>query len=177
MMKSEKKILITIIIGLAFGTTIGLIMSNLILWIGLGIVLGAVTGVTFKLKKYPKLKWTLVSVIGLIVIIISFGLWFINLLPLEEMKKDLTTSKVENISYVSENIIPNRGKILAVVTSAKTMGDSEKSTGYELTELSRAYYVFKANGFEVGIASPLGGKPPVVLDNDDMREFDYAFLN
>lgn len=177
MMKSEKKILITIIIGLAFGTTIGLIMSNLILWIGIGIVLGAVTGVTFKLKKYPKLKWTLVSVIGLIVIVISFGLWFINLLPLKEMKKDLTTSKVENISYVSENIIPNRGKILAVVTSAKTMGDSEKSTGYELTELSRAYYVFKANGFEVDIASPLGGKPPVVLDNDDMREFDYAFLN
>jgi putative intracellular protease/amidase len=93
------------------------------------------------------------------------------------MKKDLTASKVENISYLSQNIIPERGKILAVVTSTETMGNSGKSTGYELTELSRAYYVFKANGFEVDIASPLGGKPPVVIDDDDMGEFDFAFLN
>src|SRR5690606_7203536 len=53
----------------------------------------------------------------------------------------------------------------------------EMSTGYELTELSRAYYVFQANGFVVDIASPLGGKPPVVIDDDDMGVFDYAFLN
>jgi putative intracellular protease/amidase len=57
------------------------------------------------------------------------------------------------------------------------MGTSEKRTGYELTELARAYYVFKANGFAVDIASPLGGKSPVVLDDDDMGTFDYAFLN
>ena len=129
------------------------------------------------LKKYPKLKWTLILIVSLVILIVSFGFWFINLLPLEEMKKDLTKSKMEDIFYLSENSIPNRGKILAVVTSAETMGSSGKSTGYELTELSRAYYVFKANGFEVDVASPLGGKPPVVLDDDDMREFDYAFLN
>ena len=68
-------------------------------------------------------------------------------------------------------------KILAVVTSTETMGSSGKSTGYELTELSRTYYVLKANGFEVDVASPLGGKAPVVIDKDDMRIFDYAFLN
>ncbi|WP_272150942.1 type 1 glutamine amidotransferase domain-containing protein [Tenacibaculum aiptasiae] len=129
------------------------------------------------LKKYPKLKWTLISILSLVILIVSFGLWFINLLPLEEMKKDLTKSKTEDIAYLSQNVISNRGKILAVVTSANTMGNSGKSTGYELTELSRAYYVFKANGFEVDVASPLGGKPPVVIDKDDMREFDYAFLN
>ncbi|MFZ1809386.1 MAG: type 1 glutamine amidotransferase domain-containing protein, partial [Cyclobacteriaceae bacterium] len=74
-------------------------------------------------------------------------------------------------------VIPYRGKILAVVTSADLMGSSGKSTGYELTELSRAYYVFQANGFEVDVASPLGGLPPVVIDGDDMKEYDYAFLN
>ena len=52
-----------------------------------------------------------------------------------------------------------------------------KSTGYELTELSRAYYVFTSNGFDVDIASPKGGRPPVIIDKDDMAEFDYAFLN
>ncbi|WP_299156399.1 type 1 glutamine amidotransferase domain-containing protein [uncultured Tenacibaculum sp.] len=176
-MKSGKKIVIGIIIGLAFGVVIGLTINNLALGIIVGTALGVATGVIFKLKKYPKLKWTLVSVIGLIIIIISFGVWFINLLPLQEMKKDLTSSKMEDISYLSKNIIPQRGKILAVVTSTETMGNSGKSTGYELTELSRAYYVFKANGFEVDVASPLGGKPAVILDDDDMREFDYAFLN
>lgn len=129
------------------------------------------------LKKYPKTKWTLISLVSLLTLLILFGVWFINLLPLEDMKKDLSTSKVEDISYLSQNIVPKRGKILAVVTSKETMGNSGKSTGYELTELSRAYYVFKANGFEVDVASPLGGKPPVVIDDDDMGKFDYAFLN
>ncbi len=129
------------------------------------------------LKKYPIIKWTLISLASLLILLILFGIWFISLLPAKEEGKDITTSKVENISYLSENIIPKRGKILAVVTSTDIMGNSEKETGYELTELSRAYYVFVANGFEVNVASPLGGKPPVVIDDDDMGEFDYAFLN
>ena len=57
------------------------------------------------------------------------------------------------------------------------MGETDKSTGYELTELARAYYIFEANGFTVDVASTEGGNPPVVIDTDDMREFDYAFLN
>ncbi|MDO5978670.1 type 1 glutamine amidotransferase domain-containing protein [Flavivirga spongiicola] len=129
------------------------------------------------LKKHPIIKWTLISIVSLLILLILFGVWFINLLPLEDMKKDLSASKIEDISYLSDNIIHKRGKILAVVTSSKTMGDSGKSTGYELTELSRAYYIFKANGFEVDVASPLGGKPPIVIDDDDMGTFDYAFLN
>ncbi len=99
------------------------------------------------LKKYPiikkTLKWTLISFTSLLVILIIFGIWFVSLLPREEMKeryKTLEISSTENISYLSENIIPKRGKILAVVTSKNTMGSSGKSTGYELTELSRAYY-------------------------------------
>ena len=132
------------------------------------------------LKKYPVFKWTLISVVSLLVVVISFGTWFMRLLPLDEMKarlKTIETSSTENLVYLSENVIPKRGKILAVVTSSNTMGTSGKTTGYELTELSRAYYVFQANGFDVDIASPLGGQPPVVIDDDDMGEFDFAFLN
>ncbi len=132
------------------------------------------------LKKYPILKWILISITSLLVVLISFGIWFMSLLPIDEIKerfKTLETSSVDTIPYLFEDVIPKRGKILAVVTSSNTMGSSGKSTGYELTELSRAYYVFKANGFDVDIASPLGGKPPVVIDDDDMGEFDYAFLN
>ncbi|MCO4820649.1 MAG: type 1 glutamine amidotransferase domain-containing protein [Flavobacteriaceae bacterium] len=176
-MKSGKKIGIGIVIGIAFGTVIGLVTNNIAIWMGIGMALGAGIGATFMLRKHPKIKWTLISIFGVIVFLISFGAWFINLLPIEEMKNDLTHSKVEEIQYLSQNITPKRGKILTVVTSSKTMGDSGKKTGYELTELSRAYYVFEANGFEVDIASPLGGQPPVVLDDDDMGIYDYAFLN
>ena len=68
-----------------------------------------------------------------------------------------------------------RGRILAVVTSTAKAGD-DVAAGLELTELSRAYYTFVANGFEVEIASPKGGRPPVNMD-DGLVDADYAFLN
>ncbi|MBS9463477.1 type 1 glutamine amidotransferase domain-containing protein [Flagellimonas sp. 389] len=127
------------------------------------------------LKKYPIFKWTLVVLTALFVLILSFGLWFKSLIPPKNI--EVVASKIEDLPYLSQNIQSVRGKILAVVTSTKTMGNSGKSTGYELTELARAYYVFEANGFEVDIASSLGGKPPVVIDDEDMGVYDFAFLN
>jgi putative intracellular protease/amidase len=129
-------------------------------------------------NKRKIIKWSLIVFVSLIVSIVSFGYWFITLLPPPtKSRAELKKSVVSELPYLTENIIPNRGKILAVVTSTPLMGSTDKKTGFELTELSRTYYVFQANGFEVDVASPLGGKPPVVLDTDDMKEFDYAFLN
>ncbi|PCJ94785.1 MAG: type 1 glutamine amidotransferase domain-containing protein [Flavobacteriaceae bacterium] len=126
-------------------------------------------------KKYRVLKWILICVLSFIVLVVSFGFWFMSLLPPKNTA--LETSQLKDLPYLSEAIVPYRGKILAVVTSTAAMGNSGKNTGYELTELARAYYVFTANGFEVDVASPLGGKPPVVIDDDDMGAFDFAFLN
>ena len=131
----------------------------------------------FKFKKYPILKWSLIIISFLIVSLIAFGFWFISLIPLGPDQETLSETKAEDLPYLVENKIENRGKILAVVTSCDIMGNSDKKTGYELTELSRAYYVFQANGFEVDIASPKGGNPPIVIDEDDMGVYDYAFLN
>ncbi|SEK49108.1 Putative intracellular protease/amidase [Aquimarina amphilecti] len=128
-------------------------------------------------KKYKIFKWILISFASIIISLFVFGWWFMGLLPSSENRIDITSTKVSDLSYLSKNKIPKRGKILAIVTSTNVMGSTEKSTGYELTELSRAYYVFQANGFDVDIASPLGGEPPVVIDDEDMGEFDYAFLN
>jgi putative intracellular protease/amidase len=128
--------------------------------------------------KRKIIKWSLIVLAGLIVSIVLFGVWFMSLLPpLPESAKDIKAISPSELPYLTENIVPYRGKILAVVTSTNQMGSSGKSTGFELTELSRAYYVFQANGFEVDVASPLGGTPPVVIDGDDMKEYDYAFLN
>ncbi|MEM9300452.1 MAG: type 1 glutamine amidotransferase domain-containing protein, partial [Bacteroidota bacterium] len=129
-------------------------------------------------KRKTVIKWSIITFLGLIILIFSFGYWFLNLLPPPVItKEELRQTLPSELPYLTKNNIPYRGKILAVVTSAAIMGESEKSTGYELTELARAYYVFQANGFKVEVASPLGGKPPVVIDGDDMKEFDYAFLN
>lgn len=126
-------------------------------------------------KKYRIIKWILRSLAVIIAIIVMIGLYIASLLPAEDTT--LIHSKASDISYITNDVPSYRGKILAVVTSTDSLGTSGKGTGYELTELARAYYVFKANGFDVDIASPLGGKPPVVIDDDDMGLFDYAFLN
>ena len=128
-----------------------------------------------KSKTKKIVKRSFIGLLGFIILLVAFGAWFISLLPAPD--KMLSEKTPEEIPYLSENIIPSRGKILAVVTSTSIMGGSNKPTGYELTELSRAYYVFKANGFEVDVASPKGGKPPVVIDDEDMGIFDYAFMN
>ncbi len=124
------------------------------------------------------MKWSLIAVAVLVVSIVLFGVWFISLIPsVPESDRDIKATTPADLPYLADNIVPYRGKILAVVTSTGQMGNSGKSTGYELTELSRAYYVFQANGFEVEVASPLGGAPPVVIDGDDMTGYDFAFLN
>ncbi|WDD97874.1 type 1 glutamine amidotransferase domain-containing protein [Thalassomonas actiniarum] len=109
---------------------------------------------------------------------LTFGAksWVKSLLPEKAHFVALKTTQVSDLPYVTENIPANRGKILAVVTSTDKMGQ-DKETGYEHTELARAYWVFIANGFDVDIASPKGGKPPVVIDGEDMGAYDYAFLN
>jgi putative intracellular protease/amidase len=131
------------------------------------------------MKKFRKaIKWSFIVLAGLILFAVSFGFWFMSLLPpLPESTKNVKHTTPSALTYLTEDKIPYRGKILAVVTSTDKMGSSDKTTGYELTELSRAYYVFMANGFEVDVASPQGGNPPVVIDDGDMKDVDFAFLN
>ena len=130
----------------------------------------------FIMKNYKKvLKWSLGAVATLVLVFFILVFWIKSLIP--PRNPELEHTKVSALTYLSENVPQSRGKILAVVTSINTMGPEHDETGYELTELARAYYVFQANGFEVDIASTLGGNPPMIIDDEDMGEFDYAFLN
>ena len=104
-----------------------------------------------------------------------FVWWFISLLG-DELSLDYSQQNPNQLEYLTNTVKEKRGKILTIVTSTNTM-ESNKKTGYELTELSRAYYVFTANGFDVDIASPQGGIASMVRDDDDMGAYDYAFLN
>jgi putative intracellular protease/amidase len=86
-------------------------------------------------------------------------------------------SSVAELAFVRDAPAPTRGRILAVVSSAGHFPGTGKPAGFELTELSRAYYTFIANGYAVDIASPQGGSPPMRVDDEDMVEADHAFLN
>ena len=70
-------------------------------------------------------------------------------------------------------------KVLMVLTSHDTLGDTGKKTGFWLEELAAPYYVFKDAGAEITLASPLGGRPPLDpksnepdAKTDDTRRFE-----
>jgi putative intracellular protease/amidase len=52
-------------------------------------------------------------------------------------------------------------KILMVLTSHDKLGDTGRKTGFWLEELAAPYFVFKAAGAEIVLASPKGGQPPL----------------
>ncbi|WP_293751730.1 type 1 glutamine amidotransferase domain-containing protein [uncultured Paraglaciecola sp.] len=127
------------------------------------------------------LKKILITTVTIVILLVALGglsiNWLKGFIPSSAEMAIVKASQKQDVPYLQHPVLENRGKILAVVTSVDKMGTSGKNTGYELTELARAYWVFQTNGFEVDIASTKGGTPPIVLDDDDMREYDYAFLN
>jgi putative intracellular protease/amidase len=82
-----------------------------------------------------------------------------------------------DLAWLPATTAAPRGRILAVVSSARELRDGKPGGGYELTELSRAHWVFEAAGYAVDIASPGGGEPHRVVDKDDLVAADYAYLN
>lgn len=58
-------------------------------------------------------------------------------------------------------------KILMVLTSHDTLGDTGKKTGFWLEEFAAPYYVFKDAGANIILASPKGGQPPIDPSSDN----------
>lgn len=70
-------------------------------------------------------------------------------------------------------------KILMVLTSHDTLGDTGRKTGFWLEELAAPYYTFKDAGAEITLASPKGGQPPLdpvsnsaAFQTDQTRRFE-----
>ncbi|QET05258.1 type 1 glutamine amidotransferase domain-containing protein [Cupriavidus pauculus] len=70
-------------------------------------------------------------------------------------------------------------KVLIVLTSHDTLGNTGKKTGFWLEELAAPFYVFKEAGAEIVLASPKGGQPPLDpksnepgFQTDDTRRFE-----
>jgi len=58
-------------------------------------------------------------------------------------------------------------KILMVLTSHDTLGDTGRETGFWLEELAAPYYVFRDAGADITLASPDGGQPPLDPKSDE----------
>ncbi len=58
-------------------------------------------------------------------------------------------------------------KILMVLTSHDKLGNTGEKTGFWLEEFAAPYYAFKDADFEVTLASPKGGQPPLDPKSDD----------
>lgn len=67
-------------------------------------------------------------------------------------------------------------RVLFVLTSHDTLGDTGKETGFYLPEVTHPYEAFEQAGIEVEFVSPKGGKAPMIgVDLQD--PINQAFLN
>lgn len=114
------------------------------------------------------------AVLGLATV--SAGALWWNSIDLASQPVADPATRSAHLDFMQNAVKEKRGRILAVVTSTGRAPNTDINAGFELTELARAYYVFKANGFDVDVASPQGGRPPVNID-EELFEADYAFLN
>jgi putative intracellular protease/amidase len=123
------------------------------------------------------IKRGLVALAAFVLVVGVGGFAYVQALDLDSQPPASADSTVADLDFMRDAMPATRGKILAVVTSTGHFPDGQKKAGFELTELARAFYVFRANGYEVDIASPQGGSPPMRLDDEDMVAADHAFLN
>jgi putative intracellular protease/amidase len=72
---------------------------------------------------------------------------------------------------VADNEVAPRGRVLFVLTSHDRLGDTGRSTGYYLSEVSHPHRVFLNRGYAVDFVSVTGGAAPMdpaSLDREDV---------
>ena len=122
------------------------------------------------------IAWVTGILLGLLLVLALSGWAYYESLDLELEPRGNPAATAADLPFVREGVRHQRGRVLAVLSSTARFDQDRRKGGYELTEISRAYWVFTANGYEVDLASPRGGTPPQTLD-EDLVDADYAFLN
>ena len=65
-----------------------------------------------------------------------------------------------------DTVSSGKGKVLAIVTSQDLLGDTGYRTGYWMPELAYPYLALVRAGYDIDVASPLGGNAPVDPNSD-----------
>ena len=123
-----------------------------------------------------KLKWILFGTVLVPGALALAGFLYWQGFDLDAQPAASAHSTLADLDFMRNRVGETRGRILAVVSSTPHFPGSTRKAGFELTELARAYLVFEANGYQVDIASPRGGMPPMRVD-EDLLAADHAFLN
>ncbi len=71
------------------------------------------------------------------------------------------TKVVENEAQPTIEETTKAKKILFVLTSHSELGDTGVKTGFWVEEFATPYYILKDKGFDITLASPKGGQPPI----------------
>lgn len=77
-------------------------------------------------------------------------------------------SSLDNPAYSQQSSDSEKKKVLFVVTSHDQLGNTGKSTGYYLSEVTHPWNVLHKAGYEIDFVSPKGGKAPV--DDFDLSD-------
>jgi putative intracellular protease/amidase len=67
-------------------------------------------------------------------------------------------------------------KILIVLTSHSTLGNTNGKTGFWIEEFAAPYYLFKDAGVSVTLSSPKGGQPPIDPKSDALENQTEATI-
>ncbi len=76
-------------------------------------------------------------------------------------KNKETKEKVSEQVHPEKEELKQNKKILFVLTSHSELGDTGVKTGFWVEEFATPYYFLKDKGFEITLASPKGGQPPI----------------
>jgi putative intracellular protease/amidase len=69
-------------------------------------------------------------------------------------------------------------KVLIVLTNHSQLGNTGKSTGFYLSEVSHPYEVFKRAGYQIDFVSPTGGSAPIDPKSYDTKDpLNRQFVN
>ena len=74
------------------------------------------------------------------------------------------------IGCAKMNNLDKKKKVLMVVTSHSKLGNTDKQTGYWLSEVTHPFEVLSSAGFDIDIASPEGGKAPADPRSLDLKD-------
>jgi putative intracellular protease/amidase len=68
-------------------------------------------------------------------------------------------------------------RVLIVLTSHATLGDTEQPTGYYLCGVAQPYLVLEKTGYQVELASIKGGEPSVIKTSVNLKDpYNKRFL-
>ncbi|GAA4272226.1 type 1 glutamine amidotransferase domain-containing protein [Aquimarina gracilis] len=74
--------------------------------------------------------------------------------------KEAKEKVTEQVQPKKEEVTQSK-KVLFVLTSHAELGDTGVKTGFWVEEFATPYYFLKDKGFEITLASPKGGQPPI----------------